>query len=164
MPSVLPTFQTTLATVWAAVVPEDQASPATPDPLLRYRVIDTLDEERRNGGHREFMWGRAQMLGNQARGIRLIEWSIEAYLFLHRRDQTELEFGQALTNEIQDLHSAYWRRIPLGWGDVAIQHVVLDQVTQETNTSTARPRAGGARLTSTVARVTFPFRVLIREE
>jgi hypothetical protein len=164
MPSLLPTFQSTLATVWAAVVPSDQESPATPDPLLRYRVIYTLDEERRNGGHREILWGRAQMLGNQARGIRLIEWSIEAYLFLHRRDRPDLEFGQALNNEIQDLHSAYWARIPSGWGNVAIRHAVLDQVSTETNTGTPRARAGGARLTSTVARVTFPFRVLIQEE
>lgn len=158
MPSVIETFQDTLAATFEAVVPADDGSG------LAYRFVDTLTEERGNGQHRELVWSVPTTPEPMSRLRRLLEWQIRATLFLHRRDRTLEQFRRAVGGEINDLHRAWFRRLPLGWGSARVRSPILDPPTAEESTSTAKPRAGGVLEASTVVRVTFPFRVLCQEE
>lgn len=165
MPSLLPTFQATLEAVFVATAPPTPPTPPEPDPDggLAYRWIDTFTEERGLGQHREMLWGRPVRLAPQSRVSRMVEWELRARLFLHRRDRTERAFGVALSHEIDGLDRAYRRRLSLGWGDPNIHSAVLDTIETEDVQPSPTRRAGGVRA-PLVAVVTFPFRVLIREE
>ncbi len=162
MPSRLQEFKAVLEAAFVAVVPADQEPPATPDPLLRYRWIDSLDEERRNGQHRELTWLRATEPDTISRHWPVEDWKITARLFLHRGTGTDAQLTIAGTDAMYELKRAWRRQATIGWGPGIVANLDPPRVVDAQQTK-QQPRAGGTRLPTIMLRVDFPFRVAVRE-
>lgn len=153
MASRLDNFVAVLSTAWEAVSPTDDGTATT------YRQIDTLDEERGNGQHREFQWTEPTRARLMSEATLQLEWQVSAEVFLHRGTRTRSEFRRAISHDVLDLQRAFSQLTNLGAGVI---EVVLDDVQIEAGSSPTKPRAGGARRAA-VVRVVFPFRALIGE-
>lgn len=161
MPSNLPNFQALLQAAFVAATP---AFPPTDDPDrgLAYRWIDTFDEERGNGQHRELAWSAGNEPKTANRHWPVEDWRISAFLFLHRNDRTDAAFKVAVTDAIADLKRAWRLQAAAGFG-AGITANLDTPTTRYGGLGEPQPRAGGIRPTSIVARIEFPFRVLVRE-
>lgn len=153
MASRLDNFPVVLTEAWEGLTPTDDGTGTT------FRQIDTLDEERGNGQHREFQWTEPTRARAMSEATDQLEWSLTAEVFIHRGTRTRREFSRGISHDVRDLQRAFSQLTALGTGVI---EVVLDDVSIESGSSPTKPRAGGARRAA-VVRVVFPFRALIGE-
>lgn len=148
-------FQDALETLWAGVTP-----PSDGWSTKVYRWIDTLDEERRNGGHRELIW-RLETDSNLTEGSKFQEeHNFTLELFFHRGpDVTYKVFRRSVEAETQLLKNAFYNLTAFGAG---VLEAHLDGSSTDEPEPDRPPGAAGVPRTQ-VARVTFQWRVLAQE-
>ncbi len=156
MTSPLATWMETLRSTWEATTPTSDGS------SISYRVVDDFVEERGNGQHRQIFFGVPESGEPIAETPIQLEWKIDVYLILQRRDRTHFAFRQAIAHGISDLVKA-WSNVT-NWGSSSILEAILDTPTTEfPENGELEHLSGGIRGSGQTARIRFPFRVLCIE-
>lgn len=147
----LENFKSAMAAAWVATVPPDDDSDAT------YSLIDTLIEERGAGRHRQFVWREATETTTNDTASTLYGWNVAAEFFFERRNRTTAQFNADVQADIATLRRAHDNLTTMG---VGVYEAVLNPIEREIVEPERPSRAGGVSR-SVIARVTFPFDVLV---
>ena len=155
---------TVLANFKAAVESRWESITATVDGSGRnYRFIDTFDEERGYGQHRQLIWRLATTNSTVSEHEEQREWSLTCELFLARNigERTYEAYVNAVEGEATDLALSFNRMAEAALG-AGVRWASLDRFALDETQPVRAHRAGGVPMPQ-IARVTFFFRVLVQE-
>lgn len=156
--SKLNTWMDALQSVWESTTPPNDAS------RTAYASIDSLDEERGEGRHRQFIFLPPDDVAYESTNHLSAKWSVDVVVFIDRNNRTQRVFAYAVADEITTLHQAWTNVDSNGWTDPAIMCELRGPVTVEyLALDSQKPRSGGLA-NRLVARVTFPFFVTTGQE
>lgn len=146
---------TTIQTRFEALTPSSDGT------TVPYAVIDTMVEERGNGQHRQFLWGRPQLgsIVGEGSGVQ-VDWKIDLHFFLARNNRTQDAFARTIALEVSDLIKNY--SAATSWGSAGVLEVILDNFDVE-DVILDHPNLAAGIHKSLIARVNFHFRVLTLE-
>lgn len=149
MAANLQNWKDAMETAIVGLTPTDDSS------SLNYRFIDSLEEERGHGRHRELLWRVAA--SSEIRGETPLElgWLVPLELYIHRNDRTYEAFASAVEDESVDLVLAWSGMTSLGTGvwHAGFIGFEVEEVEPE------RPARAGGVPRYEVARITFTFDV-----
>lgn len=156
MTTTLQNFKAAIESTWTALVPAVDGSGQA------YRFIDSLNEERGGGQHRELFWLLAERATLVSEIEEQLEWPISCELYLHRRpNQTLRAFYAQCEDEATDLKLAFSGMTAFGTG---VRAPILDRFRFVRAPAEARPPRSGGIERPVVQVVTFDFRVTCQEE
>jgi hypothetical protein len=154
----LANFMNTLVTTWqAATAPVDSSG-------LSYTFVDSFDEERGHGTHRQLVWrmpSHGDVIGEAALQV---EWLMSVDLFSQRDhaggERTQDAFIRGTVDEVIVLVNA-WSAVT-AWGSKVLEAHLEDWDTEDSHDENHQ-RSGGLKTQNNMKRTTFNFRVLIAE-
>jgi len=155
-------FITAMTTAWEAATPPSDIDTSG----VLYRCVDSFEEERGAGRHRQFMWHFSDGFDVRGETPNQYDWSLKVTFFFHRDSvasgpQTKHTWIRAVHEDISKLVSVLHAQTQWN-GNPGVLGPVLDG--WDLGTDTINPgKNGGGTSRGLVARVTFNLRVLTME-
>ncbi len=153
MATALQNFKAALKARWQALTPSVDGSGAA------YDFVDTLDEERGLGAHRELCFRLARR-SDVATLVGQDAWDLPVEVYIHRNDRVAEDWRAAAENETHDLERDFDQLVDCGANVISAE--LIDTEFEE-NTPQERGARGGLSAFGEVITATFNFSVLCGE-